>query len=88
VVVICKVEANERAGKEFPLQGRCLANSDWRQADTLESLLAAPYETSQAMQAHEGMGLGEVYLMMRMLYNMVTAAEVQVTLLYDWALGV
>ena len=80
--MISEVEANERAGKDFPLQGRCLTNSeDWRQSDTMESLLVAAYEASVAMQRHTGMGVGEVYLLMRTLHAMVTAQEVQVTLL-------
>ncbi|KAK3283519.1 hypothetical protein CYMTET_8790 [Cymbomonas tetramitiformis] len=52
-----QVEANEANGKEFPLQHRCLPASAWKKNNELESVLTVPYEVSQALQGHTGVGL-------------------------------
>jgi len=79
-----EVEANERAGKEYPLQGRCLKAADWNQSHILESLLVHPHEASVEMQHHEGMGLDTVFVLMTLLHALLTAKSVQVTLFANY----
>ncbi|KAK3247665.1 hypothetical protein CYMTET_42843 [Cymbomonas tetramitiformis] len=73
-----QVEANEANGKEFPLQHRCLPASAWKKNNELESVLTVPYEVSQALQGHTGVGLDKGYVLALSLHNELTAERVAI----------
>ncbi|KAK3282838.1 hypothetical protein CYMTET_9444 [Cymbomonas tetramitiformis] len=73
-----QVEANEREGKEFPLQHRCLGASDWKQGRQMESCLVTPYECSQAMQGHQAVGLDKEYVLACATHRTLTADKVEI----------
>eukprot|EP00854_Cymbomonas_tetramitiformis_P026623 gene26623-32697_t len=73
-----QVEANEREGKEFPLQHRCLGASDWKRSRQLESCLVTPFECSQAMQGHQAVGLDKEYVLSCATHQTLTADKVEI----------
>ncbi|KAK3246772.1 hypothetical protein CYMTET_35838 [Cymbomonas tetramitiformis] len=72
------IEEAEAQGKSFPLQHRCISSAEWRQAAFVESLLSLPYEVSQALQGHEGVGLDKEYVLAHTLYENLNQSEMEV----------
>ncbi|KAK3236723.1 hypothetical protein CYMTET_53155 [Cymbomonas tetramitiformis] len=73
-----QVELNEKDGKEFPLQHRCLDAAEWKKNNVLESVLTTPYEVSKAMQGHTGCGLDKEFILASSVHADLTSDVVDV----------
>ncbi|KAK3246255.1 hypothetical protein CYMTET_44200 [Cymbomonas tetramitiformis] len=55
------VEANEQAGKEYPMSHRCISGDEWLVNNLVESVLTVPNAASLELQRDVGSGLDTAY---------------------------
>ncbi|KAK3248308.1 hypothetical protein CYMTET_42221 [Cymbomonas tetramitiformis] len=67
-----QVEANYRAGKEFPLAHRCISLPEWTLNSQLESVLTVPHEVSVDLQRNS-CGLDDAFVNMKALSDTLSS---------------